>query len=93
MLADSRVPNEAFRQFHRQLMEKAIESLATQTPATRVSSSDVIAIDSKYLPKVDRLSRDFSREVMKLAEKSATKDSVYSLVVHFFRLTDKGESK
>jgi uncharacterized protein (TIGR02147 family) len=84
--AESSVPVGAFREFHGQLLGKAVTALQAYTPAERMSATDVVAIDSKHLAKVDRLSREFSAAVMKLAEKSKVKDSVYALSVHFFPL-------
>ncbi|RZA09914.1 MAG: TIGR02147 family protein [Proteobacteria bacterium] len=84
--AESTVPTGAFREFHGQVLGKASAALQAFPPSERMSASDVIAIDSKNLNKVDRLSREFSAAVMKLAEKSKAKDSVYALSVHFFPL-------
>ncbi len=86
-VAQSHVPNGALKQYHGQILEKAIESLKLQTPKERISATDTLPIDSKYLGEVDRLSRQFSSAVIKISEKSAVKDSVYSLSVHFFKLT------
>lgn len=83
---ESAVPVNAFREFHGQVLGKAVSALQAFTPADRMSATDVVAIDSKHLPKIDRLSREFSASVMKLAEKSKVKDSVYALAVHFFPL-------
>jgi uncharacterized protein (TIGR02147 family) len=91
VLAQSQIPNGALKQFHRQILEKAIESLQSQTPKERMTATDVLPMDSKYLPEVDRLSRQFSSAVMKLAEKSKVKDSVYALSVHFFKLSHEGK--
>lgn len=90
--SQSHVPNAALREFHRQFLEKAGVALTTNTPAERMSATDVVAFDSRQLEKVDRLSQEFSAAVMKLAEKAKTKDSVYALSVHFFPL-NKNERK
>lgn len=93
LLAESTVPNNALKLFHKQILEKAIESIHSQTPKERMSATDILPIDSKYLPEVDRLSREFSSAVMKLSEKSKVKDSVYALTVHFFNLTQEKGNK
>lgn len=89
----SPIPNEAIKQFHEQILKKASSSLQTTTPSERMSATDIVPIDSKHLPYIDRLSQEFSSEVLKLSERSTLKDSVYALSVHFFPLTlkDKGE--
>lgn len=87
LIAQSQVPNAALKQYHRGILEKAIESLQLQSPAERMSATDVVPMDSKHLPEIDRLSREFSAAVLRLSEKSAVKDGVYALAVHFFSLT------
>jgi uncharacterized protein (TIGR02147 family) len=86
VLAESQIPNTALKQYHRQILEKALESLKTQGPDERMSATDIIPIDTRHLAKVDRLSREFSSAVLKLSEESKVKDSVYALSVHFFNL-------
>jgi transcriptional regulator with XRE-family HTH domain len=91
VMAQSQIPNGAFKQYHRQVLEKAIESLQSQTPKERISATDILPIDSKYLGEVDRLSQLFASAVLKLAEKSVVKDGVYALSVHFFKLSHEGK--
>jgi uncharacterized protein (TIGR02147 family) len=93
VLAGSQVPNGALKQYHKQILEKAIESLQSQTPKERMSATDIVPIDSRHLPEVDRLSQEFSSAVIKLSEKSKVKDSVYALSVHFFNLTSRERGK
>lgn len=87
VLTESKIPMQAFKRFHAQLLEKAKESLEAQTPKSRLSATDIISFDSKHLPAVDKLSRQFSAAVMKISEQSKVKDNVYALSVHFFNLT------
>jgi uncharacterized protein (TIGR02147 family) len=91
LLSESSVPNSAFKQYHKQFLTKALESIDNQSPQERISATDVIAVDSKYLPEVDRLSQEFSAAVMRISEKSKIKDSVYALSVHFINLTKSQE--
>ena len=85
--AESTVPNAAFREFHAQLLARAGAALRSLPPTERLSASDVVALDSRQLPQIDRLSREFSAAVLKLAERARTKDQVYALTVHCFPLT------
>jgi len=87
VIAQSAVSNEALRSFHRQLLEKALKSLETQTPEERVSSSDLVPIDPKYISEVKTASDRFTEELLRLSAKSKRKDQVYCLSVHFFSLT------
>ena len=92
LLIESKIPNTALKNFHRQILEKAIESLDTQGPRERMSASDVLPIDSKYLPEVQRLSEQFSTAVMELSRKSEHRDAVYALATQFFNLTPGNKS-
>jgi len=92
VLAQSKIPDQACRHFHRQVLDRAIESLQAQTPKSRMSATEILAIDSRYLSKVDRLSQEFSSAVWELSENSKIKDSVYALCTHFFRLTDRDQN-
>ena len=83
---ESKIPVSAFKKFHGQILSKASGALQTFTPSERMSATDVVAIDSKYLSHVSRLSEEFSAAVLKLAERSKFKDNVYALSVHFFPL-------
>jgi uncharacterized protein (TIGR02147 family) len=87
LVVQSRVPNAALKSHHLQFLQKCIDSIESQTPKERMSATDVFPIDSKYISKIDRLSREFSSKVLKLSKQSRTKDSVYALAVHCFRVT------
>lgn len=93
LLAESQVHNSAFKMLHKQVLEKSISALETQSPKERISATDVLAIDSKYVPEVNRLSEEFSLAVLKLGEKSKIKNKVYILSTHFFDATNFEEKK
>lgn len=93
VFSEAPIPNTAFKKLHGQILAKAHEALRNQTPQERISSSDILAIDSKYLKKIDQLSREFSSAVLKYADRSKVKDNVYALSVHLFRLTNSGAKK
>lgn len=90
ILSAVNVSNEDFKNYHSQHLEKAKVSLHSQSPQERMSATDVLAIDSKYVHEVDRLSQEFSAAVLRLGDKSKVKDSVYALSVHFYKLTNSG---
>jgi uncharacterized protein (TIGR02147 family) len=87
--SETQIPNSAFKSFHSQILALAAAAVQKQTPSERISATDIMAIDSKYLGQVDRLSREFSAAVLKLADKSKVKNHVYALAVHCFRLSRK----
>ncbi|MGE0764301.1 MAG: TIGR02147 family protein [Bdellovibrionales bacterium] len=89
LMAQSTVSHGALKLHHKEILEKAIQSLTGQSPNERMSATDILPMDSTLLPEVDRLSLEFSNAVMRLSEKSKFKDSVYALTVHFFNLTSQ----
>ena len=92
LFSEANEHNQAFKQLHRHILGRAAEALVSQHNGTeRISATDIVAFDSKYIPKVDKLSREFSAAVIKLAEKSKAKNSVYALSTHFLRLNRKVE--
>lgn len=90
VFSEAQVPTTAYREFHGALLARATAALGAIGPQERMSATDLVAFDSRHLPTVDRLSREFSSAVMKLSERARTKDSVYALSVHFFPLTPIG---
>lgn len=90
VLARSSDTNQALRKFHKQLLDKARDALSEQSPRERVSSSDIVPIDSKYVEDVRKLSDRFTAELLEISNRSKHKDRVYCLSVHFFDLTQKG---
>ena len=89
--SEAAIPNSAFKKFHGQLLAKAASALETQRPGERLSATDIFALDSRQLEKIDKLSREFSAAVQACAEKSRVKDSVYALTMHVIRLSDAKE--
>lgn len=89
VLTEAHVSNAACRIFYRQLLEKAMLSLNEQAPPERISSTDLFPIDSKLLPEIERLSREFSQAVLHVAEKSKVKDTVYAWAMHGFRVSEE----
>jgi uncharacterized protein (TIGR02147 family) len=89
LTSEAKIPLAAFKQFHGQVLNKALAALHTHAPSERVSATDVMAFDSKHIDRVERLSREFSSAVLKLAQRSKVKDSVFALSTQFFPLTQK----
>jgi uncharacterized protein (TIGR02147 family) len=92
-LTTSQVPNKALRSFHRQMMEKAIDSLETQTPKEKFIGTETIAFSKDSLPQVFELADEFLKKVVKISENSKLKTDVYHLGVQFFNLTPKNQTR
>ncbi len=84
----SGVPSEAIRKFHRQILEKAIEALDTQTVEERSVSNMVLAVDPADLKEAEELIKKFRREFEAKFCRAQNAKEVYTLNVQFFRLTE-----
>lgn len=85
----SNAPNESLRNYHRQTLQKAIESLTTQNPSEKIIGSETIAIDPKDLEQYRALTEDYFEKVLNLSKKSHSKKEVYHLGIQFFNLSSK----
>ncbi len=85
----SGVPSDALKKFHRQLLEKTLSSIYLQSVDERELSHVVLAINSDELPEAKEEIKRFRRSFDARFSKSARKDEVYCLGVHFFRLQEK----
>lgn len=88
-LVEAKVPNESLQRFHKQMLEKAIESLQGQTPKEKIIRTETIAIDPKLLPEADELVEEFVGKMTQLFRKSRKKTTVYHLGIQFFNLLRK----
>jgi uncharacterized protein (TIGR02147 family) len=80
----SQAPNSAVRNYHRQTLEKAIESIGTQTPDERFMGSETFCIDESQFDEFQELCNRFLNRALTLAKKAKTKNQVYHLGVQFF---------
>ncbi|HBQ20538.1 MAG: hypothetical protein A2Z91_08020 [Deltaproteobacteria bacterium GWA2_38_16] len=87
-LASADIPNEAFRKFHKQTLEKAMRSIEEQDVKERNLSSVTVAIDTSKLSEAQQLIRKFRCDMEKLLSKGQ-RTEVYQLAVQLFRLTQK----
>lgn len=88
-LAEATIPNESLRKFHKQTLEKAIDSLQSQTPSEKLMRTETITIDPALLPQADQLMEEFVAKLNLLFKKSENKTDVYHLGIQFFNLTKK----
>lgn len=90
--SESPIPNDSLRRFHKQTLEKAIESLQTQTPKEKIIRSETFAIDPALLPQADELMEEFVAKLLKLFAQSKKKTEVYHLGIQLFNFVKKGRS-
>jgi uncharacterized protein (TIGR02147 family) len=89
----SEIPNRGLRNFHQKTLEKAIESLDTQSPSERYSGTETIAFSSENFDKASRIFEDCFQKILKLSRKPKKGDRVYHLALHFFALSKAQKEK
>lgn len=91
VLAESEIPSQAIRHYHRQILEKAIEALEDLPLTERDMSGIGFALDPRHLPALKKDIADFQdRVVAKFG--GGTKTEVYFMEVALFKMT-KGAGK
>ncbi len=86
LIFESKVPNEALRKYNRQILEKAIECLESQTQAERIVGTETFAFDPAALGDAIKLTDQYLDSMQKLARASPQRRDVYQLSVQCFRL-------
>lgn len=85
--------NEALRKYHGQMLGKAIEALETQTPDTRYTGTNNLALDSEQLKAVHRVMEDAQDKVAAIAAKRSKTKRLYHASFNLFELTQHSTSK
>ena len=90
VLSPNGVPSTALRNFHRQVIQKAVISIETQKINERFLNSIMIPIQKSALPKMQEDILKFQRAMMKKygRVKEADGDAVYALSLQCFRLCE-----
>jgi len=91
VFAPDGVPSDAIRKFHRQVLEKAMQSISDQTIDERYLNTTLLPVKLSDLPqakeKIRKFHREFDAEFTPRAQDPG--DHVYALAVQFFSLTPK----
>lgn len=82
--------NYALRSFHKKTLEKAIESIETQTNDKKDISTITFSIDPKKLPKAKEEIKKFRRKMLKFLS-SGKQTETYQLAIALFQATNKEE--
>lgn len=91
--ASTDTPSQAIRDYHRQLLEKAIGALESQAPEERDITGICLAIDPRDLPGLRREVEAFQNHLAARYSKTGRKKEVYQLESALFRLTHKTTEK
>jgi uncharacterized protein (TIGR02147 family) len=92
VIADKGIPAESIRNFHRQVLEKAILALSFQNSEERYGSSSTIPIKIKDLPKAIKMIQNFRLELDRTLSDPKEGDEVFALSLQFFKLTNPGDN-
>jgi uncharacterized protein (TIGR02147 family) len=86
------IPSAAIKQFHEEILGKAITSLHTQEVTKRDVSAIVMSIDPSQMDLAKDALRKFRRRFCRQLQKSKKKSKVYCLSIQFFDLGTKETS-
>jgi len=86
-LFKSEKPNTALRSFHRHMLEKAIESLETQSPQERHIGSQTFSIDPNQIEGAKKMITDFNQKLVAYFDTDKKKTQTYHFSFQLFNLT------
>ena len=78
------IPSASIKNYHKSVLDKAIESLFTSPINEREFNSVVMPIDSSKLPEAKKLIKKFNREMNELLSHEKRNDRVYYLSTQLF---------
>jgi uncharacterized protein (TIGR02147 family) len=81
------IPSESVKQLNEQILAKAAQELRLQDVSNRDFSIAVFGFNKEQLPLAKERIKQFRRDFMKEFESAPHKDSVYSMSLQFFELT------
>lgn len=90
---DNAVSNSTIRNFHKQLLSKAVESLENDPKHLRDFSSMTMAIDPGHLPFAFEEIKKFRRELTQKLEKLGSPKQVYNLTIQIYPISRTGDQK
>lgn len=88
VVTSDKIPSEAIRSHHQQVLGKAGEALSNQPLTERDFTSMTVAFDRRLVPEVKNLIERFKSDFLNLVESmQADKQDVYALGIQLFNLT------
>jgi len=86
----SGIPSKSIKDFHKQIMNKALMAVETQSVEQREFSTSIMAVNKSDLPKVGNLINKLRSKFSNEMGKSEKKNKVYALSIQFIDLTNSG---
>ncbi len=91
---ESTTPNTGLKQYHEQLLTKAQAAIFDQDPKDRIVASETLSISVEDMPHYDQAIDEFLAKIKAIQTQSQKKkDCVYTIVLEFFRLNKKRNTK
>jgi len=87
------IPSSEIREYHRQIIGKAQESIEKTTFNRRDLSAMTMSIDEKNYQKATQLIKKFRRDLTKIMQDSSARNRVYCLSIQFFPLDKETNEK
>lgn len=89
VMVNGLTPNEAFRNYYHQILDRADESIHTQASKERVIGTEVFAFDPEQVPEARKLTDAYLNGMLELAKKGKKRTEMYQVVSGCFRLNPK----
>ncbi len=93
IFVNAKISTESLHKYHRQMLEKAKESLEGQKFDERLVRTENIAIGEDQLEQADAYVEEFFTKMASLSSKTKKKTKLYHLGTHFFKLSREGKGK
>lgn len=90
---ENEISSAASRKYHKQVLEKAIESLENDPMELRDFSAMTMAIDPKLVPMARKRIQEFRRRLTQELELKGNRSEVYHLTVQFYPVSKSREKK
>lgn len=85
----SPLPSEAIRGFHRQVLNKALQSIDLQSIEQRELGAMIMSVSRSDLPRLKLMMQEFRKSVNTEAARNPSKDTVYCLSTQLFELRNE----
>jgi len=93
ILFDTPYANKGLRNYHRQMLNKAADSLEKQPNDQKFVGSETFPIESKQLPRAREIIETFFQKMIDLSAEAKEPNSVYHLGLQMFDLFSKQDRK
>lgn len=93
VLVGENTPSEHIRQFHSQYISRALDSVESQTMATRELSTCLMTVRKNDIEKIRKDIQDFADKMVSKYTQHSDADELYCLTTQLFSLTKKDQNE